>query len=119
MMTEVAILNTTTSARFICNIGGQSPASVMHVKKLSIALARQYRDISILRLFFSINNARPVGNCHMPTVYIIKLQGLEKMKNLCYNISAYRAKYNKRGIATLEDSKKQAGPSPEIGKETT
>jgi hypothetical protein len=37
------------------------------VKKLSIALARQYRDISILLLFFSISNARPVGNCHMKT----------------------------------------------------
>jgi hypothetical protein len=83
MMTEVAILNATTSARFISNIGGQSPASVMHVKKLSIALARQYRDISILRLFFSINNARPVGNCHMLTDYIINLHDFEKMKNLC------------------------------------
>jgi len=68
MMIEVATLNTTTSARFICSIGGQSPASVMHVKKLSMALARQYRDISILLLFFSINSAKPVGNCHVETV---------------------------------------------------
>jgi hypothetical protein len=42
---------------------------------------------------------------------------MEKMI-LCQNISAYRAKYNERGIATLEDSKKQAGPSPEIRKQT-
>jgi hypothetical protein len=39
----------------------------MHVKKLSMALARQYRDISILLLFFSINSAKPVGNCHVET----------------------------------------------------
>jgi hypothetical protein len=29
------------------------------------------------------------------------------------NCFAYRAKYNKRGICTLEGSKEQAGPSPE------
>ena len=39
------------------------PASVMEVKKLSIALAKQYSDISILLLFFSIAKASPVGNC--------------------------------------------------------
>jgi hypothetical protein len=64
-MIEVAILNTTTSARFICNIEGSRPTSAVHVVKLSIALARQYKDISILLLFFSISNARPVGNCHI------------------------------------------------------
>ncbi|XP_056167597.1 uncharacterized protein LOC130138211 [Syzygium oleosum] len=35
----------------------------MHVKKLSVARARQYSDISMCLLFFSIAKARPVGNC--------------------------------------------------------
>ena len=63
-MMAVATLNTTTSARFSFDAGGHSPASAMHVKKLSMARARQYKDISILLLFFSISNARPLGNCH-------------------------------------------------------
>jgi hypothetical protein len=45
----------------------------MHVKKLSMALARQYRDISVLLLFFSINNARPAGNCHMEVVSMAEM----------------------------------------------
>ena len=109
------MLNTTTSARFISSIGGQSPASVIHVKKLSIALARQYRDISILLLFFSISNARPVGNCQMKTTWYHKAAGLGKEAEfMCQNCSAYRAKDDKRGIGSVEGPKKQAGPSPDI-----
>jgi hypothetical protein len=33
-----------------------------------MALARQYRDISILLLFFSINSAEPVRNYHVKTI---------------------------------------------------
>nr|TKW40895.1 hypothetical protein SEVIR_1G277150v2 [Setaria viridis] len=40
----------------------------MHVKKLSMALARQYRDISIILLFFSIDSAKPVGGYHVQTI---------------------------------------------------
>jgi hypothetical protein len=59
----VETLNTTTSALLKLLGGRMYPASVMQVKKLSIALAKQYSDISILLLFFSIAKARPVGNC--------------------------------------------------------
>lgn len=59
------MLKITTSALFSFSDRGKypAPASPMHVKKLSIARARQYKDISILLLFFSIARARPVGNC--------------------------------------------------------
>ena len=66
MIMAVAKLNTATSARLNFDAWGNSPASAKHVKKLSIARARQYKDISILLVFFSISNARPVGNCNWP-----------------------------------------------------
>jgi hypothetical protein len=62
-MMAVDKLKTTTSALLIVLDCGRYPASAMHVKKLSIARARQYNDISIRLLFFSIANPRPVGNC--------------------------------------------------------
>lgn len=63
------MLKITTSALFSFLDRGKypAPASPMHVKKLSIARARQYKDISILLLFFSIARARPVGNCSTKT----------------------------------------------------
>lgn len=63
IITAVDRLNITTSALFSFFNCGKYPTSNMHMKKLSIARARQYSDISILLLFFSIANAKPVGNC--------------------------------------------------------
>jgi len=62
-MMAVDKLKTTTSALLILLDCGRYPASATHVKKLSMARARQYNDISIRLLFFSMANARPVGNC--------------------------------------------------------
>lgn len=62
-MMAVDKLKTITSALLILLDCGRYPASAMHVKKLSIARARQYNDISIRLLFFSMARARPVGNC--------------------------------------------------------
>jgi hypothetical protein len=77
-MMAVDKLKTTTSALLIVLDCGRYPASAMHVKKLSIARARQYNDISIRLLFFSIANPRPVGNCK-------KMQSSTLQKK-CYRI---------------------------------
>jgi hypothetical protein len=89
----------------------------MHVKKLSMARARQYRDISVLLLFFSINSARPAGNCQMEAVSIIQMVNWTMDPCVIMFVSAYRAKYNEWSIALLKGSKKEACPSPEMEKE--
>jgi hypothetical protein len=85
----VETLNTTTSALLKLLGGRMYPASVMQVKKLSIALAKQYSDISILLLFFSIAKARPVGNVAMATsgmLHVSKVRNSRQVQALFYII---------------------------------
>lgn len=82
MMIAVAKLNTTTSACFTLDALGRKPAFAAQVKKLSMARERQYRDISILLLFFSIASARPVGNIPIATIGMLHLSKILKSKQV-------------------------------------
>lgn len=92
-------LKTTTSALLILLDCGRYPASAMHVKKLSIARARQYNDISIRLLFFSMANARPVGNVPMATIGMLHLFKILKRKHVHIQAEAQYTDRNKLDLA--------------------
>ncbi|KAL0909091.1 hypothetical protein M5K25_023618 [Dendrobium thyrsiflorum] len=107
----VAKLNTTTSARFNLDAWGRKPASAAHVKKLSMARAKQYRDISILRLFFSIASAKPVKNCKWSNSVSSKDSSFAKNCGFIKQ-NLYSCYCNQWNVASLETSEEHACPSP-------
>lgn len=98
-MIAVDKLKTTTSALLILLDCGRYPASAMHVKKLSIARARQYNDISIRLLFFSIANPRPGGNVPMATIGILHLLKILNRKQVHIQADAQYTDRNKLDLA--------------------
>lgn len=106
-------LKTTTSALLILLDCGRYPASAMHVKKLSIARARQYNDISIRLLFFSMANARPVGNCTImqSSASITKL--LIHKNKWMQLVTTYRSHGHHWNVTSFQNPEKKARPHPE------
>jgi hypothetical protein len=71
----------------------------MHVKKLSIALAKQYRAISIRLLFFSISSARPVGNVASTTSGVLQLWKILKSRHVHAHAEAQYTERNRLDLA--------------------
>lgn len=78
---------------------GKHPTSAIVVKKLSIARARQYSDISIRLLFFSIPKANPVGNVPTATIGILHLLKILKRMQVHNQADAQYMERNKLDLA--------------------